>query len=204
MVFLPRMIRSVCLAAMLLVVAAPAFSQIDPDRISESWKTILTEFQTLIKSSAPDKEAKISAKMDKIFDYETMGDRALGGVQPQWQALDAPGKARFRAVFRLLIQGYYRRHLQACIANSTLTTSGATEVTRSTTDPKCSDLEPSAYTFGLKRVGNSLLIDDITADELNVIVTYKNQITKIVKNEGFEVLIQKIQKKVDDMRSALP
>lgn len=203
MVSLRRKIRSLGLALLLLVGTTPVFSQIDPDRLSESWKNVLTDFQTLIRSSDPDKEAKISGKMDKIFDYEAMGDKALGSVQAEWLALDAAGKTRFRGVFRLLIQQYFRRHLQACLATGTLTPTGSNSLTYDTKDPKCSDLEPSVYSFGLKKVGTSMLIDDIVADDMNVINIYKSQITKAVKNEGFDMLIQKIQKKVDEMRSAI-
>ena len=189
-------VRIAGICAALLIGVTSAQAQLDPKNLHQSWKQNLSDFKSIMAESGPDTTTRLRSKMDKLFDYTAMGDRTLASVQTEWNALPEADRARFRSAFKQLVQQYFQEYLESCIATGTLTEDAADKTTWRTSDDRCTGAaDDKTFVVKLKVTGNTVLVADMVVDEISVVLSYKSQITKIVRNDGFDAVIQKIKKR---------
>lgn len=193
----------ICALAVIAVaiVAAPTYAQIDPKKDPAAWwADFIVSFQTLGNSSDPAKEAKMRTSIDKVFNYEAMGDRVLESVPAEWRALPIADQTRFRSAFRQLIQQYLYRFLRTCHKTPPILDSDKRVILHES-DPNCPDSVAIKYQLD----GSVLLIVDIFVEDLSLVQVYKNQIVQSIKvQKGFDPVIDKMQQTLARMKTETP
>jgi phospholipid transport system substrate-binding protein len=155
-----------------------------------------------IVKSAPDNEtmrAKVNESMEQFVDFPEFGKLSLG---KRWKTLDEKQQKIYLEEFQKLLKRTYLRRFDRgkpftvayrseCVFNKKKT---RVEVRTSiTSGDVTADVD---YRF--HQSGEKWLVYDIVVDEVSVMRNYRSSFVKVLKNEGFDVLIDKMKKKKSD------
>lgn len=139
--------------------------------------------------------AKVVEVLESFTDFEEFGRLTL---KRYWKDLKPKQRALFVAKYRLLIHKSYVKHFKANQAFAvgfrgepeyakdkarirTTVTSGKT-----TTD----------VDYKLHQVRDTLLAYDIVIDDMSLMRSYRRQFSRIMKRDGFDTLIEKMDRKI--------
>ena len=156
-----------------------------------------TLFDLIGKPSPDDK--KISAIFDEMLDYAALAEGSLGS---EWAARSDAEKAQFSDLLKQLVRKAYERNLKK-ILNFEVeylgedATDGAVLV-KTKAKSKAADAreEPVEIGFKMAQKGGSWKAVDIVTEGVSLVSSYRSQFTKIIKKDGFPVLIQKMKDKL--------
>jgi phospholipid transport system substrate-binding protein len=155
-----------------------------------------TEVSSLLRQSPRD-QAKIAALINEFFDYDAMAEKSLGS---EWESRSESERAEFTELLRQLVRSAYQRNLSKTLEMATGYV--AEEVTddsvRVKTLAKSSEAreEPISIEYKLSNKDGEWRVTDIITEEVSLVSSYRSQFTKIIKNNGFAVLIQKMKDKI--------
>ncbi len=148
---------------------------------------------------------KVTAELDTFIDYEAFSARTL---KTTWPTLSPEKKALFIERFKKLVLRTYAKKFkpgaefsveyrgEPAFNNPTKTDATVKTTVRGTKDV-AADVD---YLIGFTDVSGtkSWRAYDIIVDEVSMALNWRQQFEKIIKNEGFDALISKINKKVGD------
>jgi len=147
------------------------------------------------------RDEKIMKIVDGFLDFESLARRSLG---KNWETRTDAEKAEFKKVFRQLIQQNYLDQIHKK-ADYEITYDGeeveeakATVNTTVKAKSKKGEEAETSLVYKMKKVKDKWVVFDIVTDEVSLVQNYKSQFTKIINKDGYKVLIQKIQKKIDE------
>lgn len=148
--------------------------------------------------SKPGNDAKVSATLDEVLDYQTMAEASLGS---EWAARTDAEKAQFSELLKQLVRRSYERNIKKTL-NYNIEYIGETEKNAkivvktkaiSKTDKRA---EPVEIDYTLAKKNDKWRIQDITTDGVSLISSYRSQFTKIIRKDGFPTLITKMKDKI--------
>lgn len=208
----PRLGAALCLAAgLLLPIAAHAADRPSPRGWLETQikrAHALSARKVKPDTSAETKwQADAKALIDDILDWDEMTRRSLGS---QWRKIDASQQTQFSGLLRRLIETSYRSRLRTLVREDVdkpndveidwlderVRTEGAK------LEAKISAGEDSALVgFSLNWDEDRWRVYDIAIDDLSTVRTYRSNFNKIVKREGWDALIDRLQRKIADIEA---
>lgn len=177
-----------------LALASAQFAWAGP--ATDEVKTKQTQLVELLSKSGTD--AKVSATLDEVLDYQTMAEASLG---TEWAARTDAEKAQFSDLLKQLVRRSYERNIKKTL-NYNIEYIGETEKNShiivktkavSKTDKRA---EPIEITYKLAQKDGKWRIQDITTDGVSLISSYRSQFTKIIRKDGFPTLIKKMKDKI--------
>ena len=153
----------------------------------------------LIKKSTPESDKKVAALFDEMLDYAAFSEGSLG---TEWAARTDAEKTQFSDLLKQLVRKGYERNLKK-ILNFDIdyvsedASDGAVMVkTKAKSKAADSRDEPVEIVFKLVQKDGTWRVRDIVTEGVSLVSSYRGQFTKIVKKDGFPVLIQKMKDKL--------
>jgi phospholipid transport system substrate-binding protein len=143
-------------------------------------------------------DAKVSATLDEILDYQSMAEASLGS---EWAARSDAEKAQFSDLLKQLVRRSYERNIKKTLSYN-IEYIGETEknarVIVKTKAVSKSDkrADPVEIDYTLAQKDGKWRIQDIKTDGVSLVSSYRSQFTKIIKKDGFPTLITKMKDKI--------
>jgi phospholipid transport system substrate-binding protein len=147
------------------------------------------------------RDEKIKKIVDGFLDFESLARRSLG---KNWETRTDAEKEEFKKVFRQLIQQNYLNQIhkksdyEIVYDSEDVEEVKATVYTTVKAKSKKGEEAETTLVYKMKKVKDKWVVFDIVTDEVSLVQNYKSQFTKIINKDGYKVLIQKIQKKLDE------
>jgi phospholipid transport system substrate-binding protein len=183
------------LSMLALTFAGSAFAGPATD-VVKAKQTALFE---LLKQSGPDAQKKIDAIFAEMLDYGAVAEGSLGS---EWAGRTDAEKAQFTDLLKQLVQKAYERNLKKTL-NFDIDYQGedaadGAVMVKTKAKSKAPDAreEPVEINFKMKQSGGKWKVVDIVTEGVSLVGSYKSQFTKIIKKDGFPVLIQKMKDKL--------
>jgi phospholipid transport system substrate-binding protein len=198
------MFRRMLIAAFLLCLpmAAIAKSPI------ETLKTAQTKLETTLQSApekgsteAKQRRATLEAEAKKLFDFETLAQKALG---KNWETGTAAQQEEFVTLFSALVRGTYLNQIEGNSSKGFAVNWGSEDISGETAVVKASVVGKTAegkevniklvYKMNLR--GANWMAYDVVTDDSSLLDTYKDSFNKMFKKEGsFDAVIIKLRAK---------
>lgn len=148
------------------------------------------------KSSARDQ--KVTAVMDKVFDYDELARRSLGD---EWQPLTDDQRKEFKGLLEQLVRQSYRKNLDKIngwdvnYEKSTNVDGGVRvpTVAKHKTDAR---KEPVSIEYLLHDVKGQWRVFDVVVEGSSLVKNYQSQFRKVIHKKGYAELISRMKRRV--------
>jgi len=184
------------LSGALLVVGQAGLAHAGPatDRV----KANDTSVRDLLKQTSPDAKKKLAAVFDGVLDDAALSEASLGA---EWASRTVAEKAQFSDLLKQLVRAAWERNLKKTLTYSIDYVSeesvdGAVIVKTKAKSKTDAREEPIEVSYKLAQTAGAWKIRDIITEGVSLVSSYRSQFTKIIKKDGFPVLIQKMKDKI--------
>lgn len=190
-----KLLASSLVAVSLLFVSASA-SAGPPTDLVRTKQTQLFELIKQPRSAA--RQAKLKALFDGMLAYDVIARAAL---DDHWDGLNADQRKRYLDVLTAIVSNNYRRNLQTMkdydirYVSEDAAGDGGTWVRTEAHHKTDANEVPIEVDFRLANVGGTLKVTDLAPEGASLQRTYKAQFNRIMKQDGFEGLMSKLEKK---------
>lgn len=148
------------------------------------------------KSAARDQ--KVSAIMDRVFDYDDLARRSLGD---EWNQLSEAERNEFKGLLEQLVKQSYRRHLDktngwdVAYDKSSSVNDGVRvpTVAKHKTDKR---KEPVSIDYLLHEVKGQWRVFDIVVEGSSLVGNYQSQFKKVIRKKGFSELVTRMKRRI--------
>ncbi|WP_437903553.1 ABC transporter substrate-binding protein [Sorangium sp. So ce327] len=152
----------------------------------------------LLKKGGGENQKKVGAVFDEMLDYSALAEASLGS---EWAARTDAEKKQFSELLKQLVRKAYERNLKKTLNFNveylSETDSGGVMTVRTKAFSKTDAREePVEIAFKLSQKGGAWLVQDIVTEGVSLVGSYRSQFTKIIKKDGFPVLLQKMKDKL--------
>lgn len=156
-----------------------------------------TSLFELIKDSNANKK-KVTALFDEMLDYSALAEASLG---TEWANRSDAEKAEFSELLKQLVQKAYEKNLKKTLSFNIEylgeeTTGGAIVVKTKAVSKTNAREEPIEINFKMLEKAGAWRVNDIVTEGVSLVSSYRSQFTKIIKKDGFPVLIKKMKDKI--------
>ena len=165
-------------------------------------RTSVEAILEILKNEQLDKEGKraqISTVINKRFDFRAMSQRTLA---TNWKKVTDEEKQQFVALFSQLIENSYVGKVEAYTDEKVDFTGekvkGRKAVVETLIITSSADI-PINYKVYQK--GGQWLVYDVIIEGVSLISNYRSSYQEIMKKEGFDGLLAKMQAKIDELAS---
>ena len=165
-------------------------------------RTSVEAILEILKDEQLDKEGKraqISTVINKRFDFRAMSQRTLA---TNWKKVTVEEKQQFVALFSQLIENSYVGKVEAYTDEKVDFTGekvkGRKAVVETLIITSSADI-PINYKVYQK--GGQWLVYDVIIEGVSLIRNYRSSYQEIMKKEGFDGLLAKMQAKIDELAS---
>ncbi len=187
--------KSIALIALSCFVATTASAEDDPNKMVSAK---YDEIQTIIKTDKSDESvrAKVAKVLQSFTDFRQFGKLTL---KRDWKDLSDKQRDLFVQRYQLLIEKSYLKHfkanqkLEVGFRGEALHRKGKAKVV---TTVKSGDTEADVD-YKLHQLDGQWRAYDIVIDDVSLMRSYRKQFGKIMKRDGFDKLIEKMNQKID-------
>ncbi len=163
-----------------------------------------------IKPDTPEEAAwrkEVQEAINDVIDWPELTQRALGKA---WEGKTAKEREDFSKLLRQIVEASYEAKLRMAARGEVKEPAkidiqwGEEKVTGdlATSAAKVkADKDNAAFEFAMKKTGDRWRIYDVTIDDVSTLRTYRSQFSKIIAEKGFPTLLERMQKKVDELKS---
>lgn len=148
------------------------------------------------KSAARDQ--KVSAIMDRVFDYDDLARRSLGD---EWGQLSEAERNEFKGLLEQLVKQSYRRHLDKTNGwevnySSSSTVKDGVRVPTVAKHKSDKRKEPVSIDYLLHEVKGQWRVFDIVVEGSSLVGNYQSQFKKVIKKKGFAELVTRMKRRI--------
>ena len=159
----------------------------------------------LAEEESEERAERFSAKAQEIIDFEMLASRALEGY---WDKRTDEERERFLKLLQELLEANYKRKLEGQKVGEDYTIEYLEEKRR---DARAfvktmvkwgeTDKERKPVSYKLVRQEGEWIIYDVVIDDISLEQTYRESYTEIIKKEGWDALIEKMEAKIEELKS---
>ena len=150
-----------------------------------------------LKSNKRDRRMAMQKAIDERFSYSQMVRRSLGKT---WDSLSGQEKQNFMKLFKGLLENSYASKLES-YRDEKINYTG--EVIKGEYALVKTDIVRSNSTirvdYKLILVNGKWEVYDFVIEGVSMIRNYKSQFTKIIRRDSYEVLVEKLTKKISEL-----
>ena len=196
---LNRLLKLLIMALALSFTSASLAASSPTDDVRTSVDAILVILQNG-ELEVQQKRAEISKIINERFDFRAMSQRTLA---TNWKKTSDEEKKQFTALFSQLIESSYVGKIEA-YTNEKVEypgekVKGKKAVVETLIITSSADI-PVNYRMYQK--GDQWLVYDVIIEGVSLISNYRSSYQEIMKDEGFDGLLNKMQAKIDELSSA--
>lgn len=155
------------------------------------------------ESAAVDEQLK--AIIDPVMEFEALSEAVL---QKHWAGLAPADRAAFVALFRALVFHSYLKEIRSANENYSIVYEDEEPKGRKaasvTAIAKTRKVEIELVFHLAAREGGAWAAEDVVIDEVSLTENYREQFNKIIADDGFPALLQKMRDKLIDLGGAVP
>ena len=146
----------------------------------------------------PKRAEELTALLGEFLDYDRLTRLSL---DKEWAKRSPKERARFVSLLRQLVERQYQRNMESTleykvkwvgtepIESGVKVKSSARSVTKKRQPPVTID-------YSMSPAGNEWKVFDIFTDEVSLVRNYKRQFRRVIKEEGWDGLIGRMEKKL--------
>lgn len=196
---LNRLLKFLMMAVALSFTSASLAASSPTDDVRTSVDAILVILQNG-ELDVQQKRADISKIINKRFDFRAMSQRTLA---TNWKKTSDEEKKQFTALFSQLIESSYVGKIEA-YTNEKVEypgekVKGKKAVVETLILTSSADIPVN---YKLYQKGDQWLVYDVIIEGISLISNYRSSYQEIMKDEGFDGLLNKMQAKIDELSSA--
>lgn len=196
---LERILKLFTLGLALTLVPPTIAASTPMDDVRASVESILVILQNT-ELDKTQKRAEMSKVINKRFDFRAMAQRTLA---TNWKKTSDEQKKQFTELFSQLIESSYVGKLEA-YTNETVEypgekVKGKKAVVETLIQTSSNDIPVN---YRLYQKGDEWLVYDVIIEGVSLISNYRSSYAEIMKDEGFDGLINRMQAKIDELSSA--
>lgn len=196
---LNRLLKFLMMAVALSFTSASLAASSPTDDVRTSVDAILVILQNG-ELDVQQKRADISKIINKRFDFRAMSQRTLA---TNWKKTSDEEKKQFTALFSQLIESSYVGKIEA-YTNEKVEypgekVKGKKAVVETLILTSSADIPVN---YKLYQKGDQWLVYDVIIEGISLISNYRSSYQEIMKDEGFDGLLNRMQAKIDELSSA--
>lgn len=196
---LNRLLKFLMMAVALSFTSASLAASSPTDDVRTSVDAILVILQNG-ELDVQQKRADISKIITKRFDFRAMSQRTLA---TNWKKTSDEEKKQFTALFSQLIESSYVGRIEA-YTNEKVEypgekVKGKKAVVETLILTSSADIPVN---YKLYQKGDQWLVYDVIIEGISLISNYRSSYQEIMKDEGFDGLLNRMQAKIDELSSA--
>lgn len=136
------------------------------------------------------------------FDFEAMSQRTLG---INWKNATPKQRARFIALFSQLLEDTYRLRIRNYTYQDERVEYIGENVsgTRGQVDTLVIANKEIPVSYRVRLKGNEWLVYDVIVEEVSLINNYRSSYNEIIRQEGFDGLLKRLEEKVKELKTAI-
>lgn len=200
--------RTMTALAALLMLAGTAHAGPPTTYLQEQVKAVRSIIAQKAEKGTPqatEADQKLMAIIGPVMEFDKLSEKAL---RKHWPTLSADQRNDFITLFRELVFRSYLKRVRSANEDYTIAYEGEEK-----TGPNSATVSAVAKTkkaeielvFHLEgRPDNKYVAADVVIDEVSLVENYREQFNKIVADEGFPALLDKMRKKLKDLGAEVP
>lgn len=156
--------------------------------------------QVLKRPDSPARRKQLTAAVGDLLDYEELAKRAL---DRQWKERSKAERDQFLSLLTQLVERQYQRNMETTLdfdirytGAEPIDEAGALVKTMARSKKKKRAPELS-IDYALHKPGDTWRVYDIWTDGVSLVKNYRRQFRRIIRNEGWNGLIERMEKKLN-------
>lgn len=149
---------------------------------------------------AAEHDKKLMAIIEPVMEFEGLSQRAL---RKHWPTLNETQRSTFVSLFKELVFRSYLKRVRSADEAYTIKYEDEEEKGDKATVTAIAKTKKAEIELVFKleaREGKRWVAADIVIDEVSLEENYREQFNKIIAEEGFEKLLDKMRKKLEDLK----
>lgn len=152
----------------------------------------------LQQSKSAARDAKVSASIDEVFDYQQLAARSLGD---EWSKRSELEQKQFRDLLTQLVRQTYRKSINTTLGYTVEyrgTRKAGDDTVVATVAKHKTDTRkaPVSIDYVLVQDNGTWRAADVIIEGSSLVANYRSQFTRVIKKSGFAELIEKMKRKV--------
>ena len=193
--------------------AAPGFGQAEPagtdevgvsaEEAAAAEKFIRTKHnkvrQVLRTPDTPKRAAELTELLGEFLDYERLARLSL---DKEWDKRSPRELQKFVSLLRQLVERQYQQNMESTleykvkwVGNEPIET--GVKVKSSARSTKKKRQPPITIDYSMSPAGDEWKVFDIFTDDVSLVKNYKRQFRRVIKDEGWKGLIERMEKKLN-------
>lgn len=180
--------------------ALPAFAGTPTEHVKERTEAVTS---VLSKKESAKRAKELEKILDATIDFRELASRALG---EHWTARTEEEQAQFLSLLQELLQANYETKLQGRTLGEDYEIVYESEKSREEKAIVKTQIvvkeESRPVDYRLLRKDGKWVIYDVVIDDISLEETYRESYTEIIKEEGWDSLINRMKERVKEIRAA--
>ncbi len=191
--------KKVLLLIVISVISVSSLYSAD-EKASEAIVRYSDRVKMIIKKNIPleKKKSEIRKVVDEILDYNELARRSLGR---HYKDRSKEEIEKFNGLMRELIETSYMKKITSTIDYKLVVKGESDEEGELIVNTEISSSDGKVQVgFALFRRENKWVIYDLIIDEVSTLKNYKSEFNKIIKEQGFDMVIKKMENKLSELK----
>lgn len=154
--------------------------------------------QVLRKPETPQRGAELTDLLGEFLDYDRLARLSL---DTEWDKRTPREREHFVSLLRQLVERQYQRNMESTLSYKvswvgTETIDQGVKVKSSARSTTKKRQPPVSIDYSMSPSGDEWKVFDIFTDEVSLVVNYKRQFRRVIADEGWTGLIDRMEKKL--------
>jgi len=155
--------------------------------------------QVLRKPDTPQRADELTELLGEFLDYDRLAKLSL---DKEWAKRSPKERDRFVSLLRQLVERQYQRNMESTLQYNvkwvgTEPIETGVKVKSSARSVKKKRQPPVAIDYSMSPAGKEWKVFDIFTDEVSLVKNYKRQFRRVINEEGWSGLIDRMEKKLN-------
>jgi len=155
--------------------------------------------QVLRKPDTPERAEELTVLLGEFLDYGRLTKLSL---DKEWNKRTPRERQQFVSLLRQLVERQYQRNMESTLQYKvkwvgTEPIETGVKVKSSAKSVKKKRQPPVTIDYSMSPAGNEWKVFDIFTDEVSLVKNYKRQFRRVIKDEGWNGLIGRMEKKLN-------
>ena len=175
-------------------------SVVDMGAAEEFIRTKHNKVRSVLRTpDTPKRANRLTVLLGEFLDYETLAQLSL---DREWDKRSPKQRARFVSLLRQLVERQYQRNMESTleyrvtwVGTETLDEEGV--LVKSSARSQKKRRQPAiTIDYSMRPEGTEWRVWDIATDGVSLVKNYKRQFRRVIKQEGWSGLIDRMEKKL--------
>ncbi len=193
----PRLMTRIVVAAMVILMALPAFAGPPTDFVEVKRKTLEEVVNQPVSPKRTENLRKIARE---LIDYDQLAKRSLGA---EWDKLNETGQKRFVALLEKVVELNYANRFKEKASTKKYVIKITGEATRGDNSIVKTEISYNDETFTINykmmAKDGTFIIHDVAFDDVSLQETYRKAYVPIIQKEGWASMFGRISAKCKDL-----